>query len=90
MSNRKKKRIYDMADSKITTTKESGKDKKSNAKHIIIGIAVLLLVLSNAWASAVILMGTSGLVNRILVSPMLIFVAFTLLYAFIKAFNNNK
>ena len=79
-----------MADGKITATKNSEKSKKSNAKHIIIGIAVLLLVLSNAWASAVILMGTSGLVNRILVSPMLIFVAFTLLYAFVKAFNNNK
>lgn len=79
-----------MADAKTPTTKGSDKSKKSSIKHIIIGIAVLLLVLSNAWASAVILMGTSGLANRILVAPMLVFVAGALLYSFGKAFNNNK
>ncbi len=89
------KRIYEnmtktATDSSVTTSKKNGTSKVQRSKSIIIGIGVLLLVLSCAWSSAMIIMATNGWANRVLVFPQLAFVGGMLVYTFVKAFNNNK
>lgn len=83
-----------MATEKTTVSaqvnKKNSASKVTRSKSIIIGIGVLLLVLSCAWASAMILMATNSMMNRILIFPQLVFVGGTLVYVFVKAFNNNK
>jgi hypothetical protein len=77
-----KKKSTDESSSK--STNKANKKVEKQSSFGILGIALLLVIVSIAYSSAVILLGTDGLTPKIMLAPQILFGVLVLGIAFYK------
>lgn len=85
MATNKNKKEAEKVPTKLKTTKSRTlKQKAVETGLFIVGVFILLTIISIIYSTAVVAMGTDGLLPKLMVAPQALFVGLVLLIACVK------